>query len=717
MSKKKKLSIAVLASGNGSNLQAIIDQVEEKLLPATIGVVISDKSDAYALKRAQKSKIPTHFVDPGKCECRGDYDAEVAIILKRYEVDLIVLAGYMRILGEEFVREFEGKIINIHPSLLPAFPGMHSVADAMESNAFYTGCTVHFVDGGVDTGPIILQRAVNIKDRDTLESLHNRIHKQEYKILPKAIHLIADGKVKYKKSEGVVKMNKKRALISVWDKTGAVEFAEKLVELGFEIISSGGTSKALADAGIAHLKVADVTGSPEILGGRVKTLHPKVHGGILANRALPEHMSELDAHGITAIDIVAVNLYPFQKVTANPDVTLADAVENIDIGGSALIRAAAKNHSAVAVIVNPGQYDTVIAELQEKGYVSDALRGRMAVEAYRHSAVYDTAISAYLSKVYESGSEYLPQATVGLNKAQELRYGENPGQTAAFYTIQGVTGGLGAAKQLQGKELSYNNYLDMDAALRTVLEFKETAAVVVKHTNPCGVAIGEKMADAYYRAREADSLSAFGGVVALNRVMDLDTAKLIKETFIEAVIAPGFSAEALDLLQDKENLRLLELKDFVPVKARSLRSIQGGMLVQDIDDGIAGRPEWKRMCGAELTAEDIRDIEFATCVAKHVKSNAIILAKDGVTLGIGAGQMSRVESVNISMRKAGDKVRGAILISDAFFPFRDSIDMMADKGLKIIVEPGGSVRDDDVVKAAEEAGITLVFTGRRHFLH
>lgn len=509
----------------------------------------------------------------------------------------------------------------------------------------------------------------------------------------------------------------KRALLSVSDKTGLIPFAQGLRRLGVELVSSGGTARELANAGISHRTVEDVTGSPEILDGRVKTLHPKIHGGILANREIPAHLKELENHGIGTIDLVVVNLYPFQEVTARPGIDLATAIENIDIGGSALIRAAAKNHQSVAVVVSPRQYDRVLAELEQTGEISLATRQKLAVEGFLHSASYDTAIYAFLAKAYGFEEQFSEQMILGMSKVQDLRYGENPGQKAAFYRLNSEVSGLSAAVQLQGKELSYNNYLDLDAALGLAQEFSEPAAVVIKHTNPCGAALGKTIKEAYVLAREADPLSAFGSVVACNREIDGETASEIAKTFVEAVIAPEFSPEAREILQQKENLRLLALQDFAPKSRIELRSVQGGILMQENDYGVVLPKDWQIVSGGPLTFEDEAELLFAWKVVKHVKSNAIVLTNNGQTLGVGAGQMSRVESVRIALRKAGEKAHGAVLASDAFFPFRDSVDLLAQAGVRAIVQPGGSVRDAEVIEAARQANITMVFTGRRHFRH
>ncbi|MEA2433454.1 MAG: phosphoribosylaminoimidazolecarboxamide formyltransferase / cyclohydrolase [Actinomycetota bacterium] len=503
----------------------------------------------------------------------------------------------------------------------------------------------------------------------------------------------------------------KRALLSVSDKTGIVEFARGLVEAGYEIVSSGGTAEAIAEAGVPVSKVSDVTGAPEILGGRVKTLHPKIHGGILANRMNSEHMSQLDELGIVPINIVACNLYPFERTISHPSVTLEDAVEQIDIGGPAMVRAAAKNYHSVAVVVNPAHYELLLAEIRDAGETSLDTRHALAVEAFAHTAGYDGAITRYLS----GGDGLTARLVMTGEKMLDLRYGENPHQEAAFYRSPGSTVGLSAAEQLHGKELSYNNLLDADAAWKLVLELEIPAAAIIKHSNPCGVAVSDSLEDAYQKALDCDRTSAFGGIVALNLDCDGHTAKLISEIFTEVVIAPGYSDEALQTLTAKKNVRILK----APAELRAgwdVRSIAGGFLVQ-ASDGKDLLEDARVVTRAQPTDEQWRDLRFAWTVAKHVKSNAIVLAKDGIAVGVGAGQMSRIESTELAARRAGERAQGTACASDAFFPFRDGLDAAVAAGAAAVIQPGGSVRDDEVIAAADEHGIPMVFTGRRHFRH
>ncbi len=504
-------------------------------------------------------------------------------------------------------------------------------------------------------------------------------------------------------------MQVKRALLSVSDKTGIVELGRALAERDVELVSSGGTAAALAEAGVAVKKVADVTGAPEILGGRVKTLHPKIHGGILADRRKPEHLKELEEQGIGPIDLVVCNLYPFARTVAHPSVTEDDAVEQIDIGGPAMVRAAAKNFLSVAVVVDPGRYAAIIDELAANGDISEETRRHLAREAFAHTACYDAAISSY----FASKGDFPQSLLLAGEKVADLRYGENPHQSAAFY--QTSAAGLATAEQLHGKELSYNNLLDTDAAWKLVLDLDETAVAIIKHSNPCGVATAASPAEAYGLALACDRTSAFGGIVALNRRCDDATAQQIAQVFTEVVIAPGFEDAALDTLRQKKNLRLLQASP-IHRPEFDVRRVSGGLLVQS-PDGRDAATEAEVVTETQPTEAQWRDLRFAWVVAKHVKSNAIVLASDGVAVGVGAGQMSRVESTELAARRAGDRAKDTACASDAFFPFRDGLDAAVAAGATAVIQPGGSVRDDEVIAAANEHGIPMVFTGRRHFRH
>lgn len=515
-----------------------------------------------------------------------------------------------------------------------------------------------------------------------------------------------------------------KALISVSDKTGVVEFAKGLVALGWEILSTSGTMKLLKESGVPVTSVSDVTGFPEICDGRVKTLHPKIHGALLARRDIPEHMKELKDNDIDTIDLVCVNLYPFRETIAKPDVTMEDAVEHIDIGGPSMLRSAAKNWESVTVVCNPADYETILSEIKADGNTTRETRLKLSAKAYTHTAEYDMAISTYMRA--QAG---LPEKLfLEYDLKQELRYGENPHQEAKFFasTVKEPFS-LATAEQLNGKELSYNNIQDANATLNIAREFDEPFCVGVKHMNPCGSATGKTIAEAWKKAYEADKTSIFGGIVAANREIDLETAQMLKPIFLEIVMAPSFATDALELLCTKKNLRVLKVdmsKDNTVRK--QYVSMNGGMLVQDRD--INTKPVSAEQCVTEAkpTAEQLADLEFAWKIVKHVKSNAIVVAKNGMTYGVGAGQMNRIGSAEIALKQAQATLKeegkdimteGLVLASDGFFPFNDCVALAAEYGIKAIVQPGGSIRDEDSVKLADEKGITMLFTGERHFKH
>lgn len=512
-------------------------------------------------------------------------------------------------------------------------------------------------------------------------------------------------------------MEIKRALLSVSNKDGIVEFAKFLHEKGVELISTGGTMKTIKDAGIPVTYVSEITGFPEVMDGRVKTLNPFVHGGILAVRDNPEHIKQMQELGIKPIDMVVVNLYPFRETIAKPDVTEELAVENIDIGGPAMIRASAKNFKYVTVVVNPSSYSKIMQAMEKEGCVPLTMRKALAEEAFRHTCEYDGAISAYLAKTIEPDKEYPEEQAIFLEKVQDLRYGENPHQTAAFYRDKAETGGVAAAKQLHGKELSFNNIVDIEAAYRIVAEFREPAVAIIKHTNPCGTGIGTSMLDAYKKALSSDPVSAFGGIIALNGTVDGATAKEMSSLFVEAVIAPEYDKEALAVLMAKKNVRLLELPILKLENAYDMKKVSGGMLIQTRDDAFAKAEDMKVVTKKQPTATEWEQLIFAMKVVKHVKSNAILLAKDYKTVGVGAGQMNRVGSAEIAIKQAGDLAKGAVMASDAFFPFGDTVEAAAAAGITAIIQPGGSIRDEESIAAADKHGIAMVFSGLRHFKH
>jgi phosphoribosylaminoimidazolecarboxamide formyltransferase/IMP cyclohydrolase len=626
----------------------------------------------------------------------------------------------MTVLSDPMFAAFPGRVVNTHPSLLPAFRGAHAVPDALAAGVKVAGCTIHLATIEVDDGPILAQEAVPILPGDNEDSLHERIKAVEHRLYPKVLaDLLAGGSGAIPDSPGAQAGGAKveaagelaadgavpirRALISVYDKTGLLDFARGLSDLGVTLLASGGTCSALAEAGIPVTPVESVTGAPEMLGGRVKTLHPRIHGGILADRGQASHRADLAAQGIEPIDLVVVNLYPFLE---------RPSIETIDIGGPTMVRAAAKNHAWVGVVTDPARYDAILEELRaDGGRLSAATRADLAVRAFAHTAGYDAAIVRWLDP------EPLPRHLVlPLEKVASLRYGENPHQAGARYRDTLGGGWLDGMVQHGGKELSFINLLDSESAWRLVNSFDVPACVIVKHANPCGVALGTGPADAYQKAFECDSLSAFGGVVALNRPLDEETAAAIGEVFTEVVLAPSFAPAALEALAAKKNLRLLECPP--PTGGGlDLRRAGGGFLVQETDPPDEDRSTWKVVTKVGPTDEQMADLGFAMKVCAATGSNAIVLAKAGVAYGIGAGQQSRVHSSEMAAKKADGRARGGVCASDAFFPFRDAVDTAVAAGAAAIVQPGGSIGDDKVIAAADEAGVAMVFTGRRHFRH
>ena len=503
----------------------------------------------------------------------------------------------------------------------------------------------------------------------------------------------------------------KRALLSVSDKTGIVELARRLHGLGVELLSTGGTMKALQDAGIPVTGVSDVTGFPECLDGRVKTLHPAIHAGLLAMRSNPEHMRQIAELGIAPIDLVVINLYPFRQTIARPGVTFEEAIENIDIGGPTMLRAAAKNWQDVAVVVEPADYDAVLGELEQAGEVSRETKLRLCYKVFEHTAQYDCMIQQYLRAQLPGDNRFPDKLTVTFEKVQGMRYGENPHQGAAFYRDLGdVAGTLPAARQLHGKELSYNNINDTNGALELLREFDTTAVVAVKHGNPCGVGVADDVAEAYRLAYEADPVSVFGGIVVTNATVDAATAEQMSRIFLEIVVAPAYTDAALEILTRKKNLRVLQLDTIH-------RAYPAGERVQDIDDALLPEGELKVVTDRAPTEKQMQDLLLAWKIVKHTKSNGIAIARDNQSLGIGPGQVNRIWSTQMAIERSGEKVRGAALASDAFFPFDDCVKAAAQAGIACIIQPGGSVRDEDSIRACNEAGIAMVFTGMRHFKH
>lgn len=701
-----KLKLAVLGSTKGTDMEAIIEAINKGELNASIELVASNNSDAYILERARNHNLKNIFIDP-KNKNREEYDLEILQTLEPLNIDVVLLIGYMKILSNGFIKRYKNKIINVHPSLLPAFAGdmdLNVHEEVLKSGVKVTGCTLHFVDEGVDTGHIITQKWFAIESNDTPETLKQKVQKIEGEAF---VEVLKDFKNLNKNITQI-----KRALISVSDKEGVVDFARELNEQGVEIISTGGTAKTLDEAGIPVTKISDFTGFPEIMNGRVKTLHPLVHGGILGLR--DKHDEEAKNNNIKWIDLVVCNLYPFSQTIQKENATEEDIIENIDIGGPTMIRSASKNIEWTTVVTDPKDYNIIIDELKTNQGIDKNIRKSLSVKAFRHTAQYDAIISNYFTK------EMFPESkTITFDKFYEARYGENPHQNACIYKEPNNNeNNILNAKIIQGKKLSYNNIGDADAALAMTKEFEEPCCVVVKHANPCGVATGENINEVFERAYNTDPLSAFGGVISLNRVCTKKIAESIAKVFAEIVLAPGYEPEALEILAQKKNLRVLELRHIKPQEKRlEFKFVEGGALFQEMDTKLITQADLKTVTNLEPTANQIETMLFAWKILKHIKSNGILIAKDNTTVGVGAGQVSRIDATDLAIKKGSNNVSGSVLASDAFFPFRDSIDKIAPVGIKAIIQPGGSIKDNEVIEACNEHNIAMVFTGARCFKH
>ncbi len=726
--------IAVFASGEGTNLQALIDACRSRRVRGEIVLVVSTNEAAAALRRAQRAGIPTLVLRPKDFADPDEYNARLAQVCRERGVELICLAGFLLQLREPLLKAFPWRIMNVHPALLPSFGGKgmygrHVHEAVLRSGARVSGCTIHFIDAAYDQGRIVSQVTVPVLPSDSPETLAARVRAQEHWAYPKAVSLFCEDRIQVG-DEGIKLLPSRlesasrirRALLSVSDKTGLIEFARGLQDLGVEIVSTSGTAKALQAAGIDIRPLDTVTGFPEILAGRVKTLHPNIHGAILLRRKDPAQAREAELFGIEPIDLVAVNLYPFAQAAAKAASPFdADVIEQIDIGGVALIRAAAKNFEDVAVLVSPRDYQATLKEMESgQGQLALETRRRLAVSAFQHSAEYDAMISRAWSGA-QAGADELPQElTVALSKVQALRYGENPHQKAALYARGGKD--RFSFRQLHGKELSYNNLLDAAGAWDAVSDFEGPAAVIFKHVTPCGIGAGATLLEAFNAAWACDPLSAFGGVLAFNREVGADIAELLSKRFVEVLVAPSFSAEALELFRRKPNVRLL-LRQSPPSRALQLRSIGDEVLVSEPDRAVFSE-QWKVVSKRAPKPAEEEALRFAWTACKHVRSNAIVLAGPAATVGIGAGQMSRVDSVHMAGVKFKEYLRcgqpapaALVLASDAFFPFRDGVDAAASLGISAIVQPGGSIKDAEVVAAADEHGLAMVMTGMRHFRH
>ncbi|HEY3523990.1 MAG TPA: bifunctional phosphoribosylaminoimidazolecarboxamide formyltransferase/IMP cyclohydrolase [Candidatus Limnocylindrales bacterium] len=749
-------TIAVGVSGDGSILRALVAASRRGVVGGDVGLVFADRA-CPALDWAAEQGIATRLV-------RGGRDDELAAALAAAEADLVVLAGYMRFVGGRTLAAFPGRILNTHPSLLPAFPGAHAVRDAVAHGVAVTGATVHLVDATLDGGPIVLQEPVAVDPSDDEATLHERIKAVERRLVPRAAALVLADAVGFApgtrrividaaRADDVVP-RPRRALVSVSDKTGLAAFATGLVGLGFELISTGGTARTLRDEGLAVTDVSAVTGFSELLDGRVKTLHPRIHAGVLADSRRLDHRQAIAAAGIEPFELVVVNLYPFAAALERPGLDLDGLIEEIDIGGPTLVRAAAKNHRAgVTVVTSPERYESVLATLAEPGGVPEGLRAALAIEAFAHTAAYDARIAEELPcREHEagvalpsepglpgSGDPYPPRLVVALEKVEGLRYGENPHQAAARYRRPGATALDGPFATgdlpLQGKALSYNNILDASAAVALGRLLRGPGAVVVKHTNPCGAAERPTLLEAWAAALAGDPVSAYGGVVALTREVGRDVAEALASIFLEIVVAPAFDDGAREVLAGKPNLRLLVdpyLATGAPgttsrglVRADfdgSIRSAGGAVLVGAPDDLPDDPAEWALLTRRAPTNDERRDLDLAWRVVRVASSNAIAIVRDGRLIGLGSGQTSRVDAARQAVDKAraisGDEaLRGASCASDAFFPFPDAVEACLAGGVTAFVQPGGSVRDGEVLRVADDAGATMLITGTRHFRH
>ncbi|HEY5487156.1 MAG TPA: bifunctional phosphoribosylaminoimidazolecarboxamide formyltransferase/IMP cyclohydrolase [Candidatus Limnocylindrales bacterium] len=751
--------IAVGVSGTGSNLRALHAVAGRGALDAEIALVFADRPCA-ALDWAVEQGIETLLVPAaprGDDAARAEEDRVLAESVAAVSPELVVLAGYMRIVGPAMLAAFAGKMLNLHPALLPSFPGAHAVRDALAAGVKVSGVTVHFVDCSLDAGPIVVQDSVPVLPGDTEETLFERIHAVEHRLLPRAVGLALAGALTIEPDGQTVRIDAaraaetmpvpRRALLAPYDKTGLPEFAAGLVRLGFELVSTGRTAQVLRGAGLPVTDVAAMTGFPEMLDGRVKTLHPRVHAGLLADRRLESHREQLAAAGIEPFQIVVAGLYPFAAAAEKPGITFDALVEEIDIGGPSMVRAAAKNHASVAIVTSPARYTAVLAELERDGRVGEGLRSALAVEAFRHTAAYDARIAAELpGRMAAVGVElpnepglpgsadpYPPTLVVGLEKVETLRYGENPHQQAARYRRPGTTKWAGpfalGGSILQGKALSYNNVLDASGADAIARQLRGPACVVVKHTNPCGAAERGTLVEAWQAALAGDPVSAYGGVVALTREVDAATAEGLASIFLEVIVAPSYSPEALERLSKRTNLRLLVDPVLGSAEAApppdplgSIRVAGGGVLVTAPDVLPDDPATWKVVTSRAPSSGELADLDLAWRLCRGVVSNAIVLVKDGMEIGLGSGQTSRVDAARQAVAKAiafhgPAALKGAACGSDAFYPFPDAVEVCLEAGVTAFAQPGGSVRDAQVIEAAEKAGAAMVVTAVRHFRH
>ena len=722
--------IAVCVSGAGSNLRALRAYEKRGLLGGEIGLVLADRP-CDALGFAADAGIATAIVDPAAHTGKAAWDQAMADTLSAARVNWVVLAGFMRVVGPTTLARFANRILNVHPSLLPAYAGAHAIRDALAGGARVTGVTVHVVDETLDGGPIVAQQPVTVLPDDDEDSLLARVHAVEHRLLPRVVALalagaltVTAGKVAIDWLRADDLPRPRRALISVSDKAGLAAFATRLAGIGFELVSTGGTARALREAGSAVTDVAEVTGFPEMLDGRVKTLHPRIAGGVLADQRLEDHRAQLAASLIEPFELVVVNLYPFAQAAARAGATDDELIEQIDIGGPTLVRAAAKNHDSVGIVTDPAQYDAVLLELGHGGGLTEDMRRELALAAFRLTASYDALIADTLSRRWWQRIELPGRLSLDLGRVQELRYGENPHQSAALYLTSGIELAPGAFSNgpllQQGKPLSYNNILDAAAATNLARDLRGAGCVIVKHANPCGVAEADDLLAAWEGALATDPVSAFGGVVALTGPIDAPLAEKLTSIFLEVVAAPDVSAEARDILARKPNLRVLLDPGLgaPPLAGMELRSAGGALLLTEADVAPDDPTAWTVATTRAPTAKERAALELAWRVCRHVKSNAIVLVSGRAVVGVGAGQMSRVDSARLALAKAGaERAQGAVCASDAFYPFPDALEVCAAAGVSAFVQPGGSQRDAQVIAAADAAGAAMLLTGVRHFRH
>jgi phosphoribosylaminoimidazolecarboxamide formyltransferase/IMP cyclohydrolase len=740
--------IAVGVSGAGSNLRALAAAADRGELGADLALVFSDR-ECPALVWAMEQGIDTALIPDGD-------DATLVRTLDAVAPDVVVLAGYMRIIGSAVLERYVGRILNTHPSLLPAFPGAHAVRDALAAGVTVTGATIHFVTADLDGGPIVIQEPVATLPDDDETTLHARIQAAEHRLLPRAtalllagaLHAGATGRVRLDAARADAELPRpRRALLSVSDKTGLADFAAGLVDLGFELVSTGGTARILRDAGLPVTDVAAVTGFPEMLDGRVKTLHPKIHAGILADSRQSTHREALIAAWIDPFELVVVNLYPFAAAADRPGIGFDELIEEIDIGGPSMVRAAAKNHATVAIVTNPSRYESVLDALSEHDTIPPELRATLAVEAFRHTAAYDARIAAELPRRMDAAGialpdepgmprasdPYPPTLTITLDKVESLRYGENPHQLSARYRRPGPGAERGpfatGEPPLQGKTLSYNNVLDASAAAALGRSLRGAGCVIVKHTNPCGAAEREIPVEAWQAALAGDPVSAYGGVVAVTRPVDEELATALTSIFLEVVVAPGFDEAARDVLATKPNLRLVvdptlgeEGANPWQSNTGSIRTAGGAVLVSTPDTRDDDPAAWAVTTRRQPTEQERRDLGLAWRLVRGATSNAIALVRDGRLIGLGSGQTSRVDAARQAAWKAReisgeDSLRGAACASDAFYPFPDAVEVCLEAGVTAFVQPGGSIRDAEILVAVDRANATMLITGTRHFRH